>query len=824
MRTSINNIFLQVKTGRTALLGLLLVFCITASSQTITIGGNVYGGGRQGAVGTGKVNTTDPATADPSLISFKDNALANTTTSINIYSGNIKTVFGGGEQGRTFGKTSVNIQGANSAIQIGNNSGGGIFGAGDGSGAIVFGHSHVTIQGGTINQNIYGGGNEAKLIGTTNVTLHGGLINKAVYGGARVADINGYSFVDLDAKSNLLINAVYGGNDIAGNISNPGGWTWINSLELPFFPSTNTIDRTWNSFVYSHLSTGNAGSLFVGQLFGGGNGDYSYTDNNTVTVDGKEYTDVVEPVVIKSYIELKKGIFGYVYGGGNDATVGDNTTLDGNAVICLDNSTTTGSYALPVATLEAMDINTTVDADAFEFTTVNNVKQATLTRQFIRVFGGNNKAEMRIQPSWNIINANISSLYSGGNEGKMSNPNGILLNLDRPGLTANNVYGGCRRADVTPLGANNAPATPASTGTPGQAGYFPEGYAAKVLVTAGNITNVYGGNDISGNVAGGNAVDIRSHIKGDVYGGGNGSYVYTDNSNLASDRFWGDFYYNPGSNSAQALNAFRPNAEKAWIHVSGTESTPTIIEGSVYCGGNSATISGATGTAELNIGSYAIIQDVYLGSNGENMVKADILAKYNHGTETINGTSYPISSLSWESASETGSQDFETYIDGVSVNVRPVISFETSYVAKSTKIGSLYFGGNLGSVKTAGKLPVTIEEPVVIFDKLVAGCNDANYTNTNTVTENNINHTYNIRHEGGLTGALASHEETDPQNSESTITVIDDYTKVEMNLRGITLYPGKIHKENGDIALNSNNDYIDWNTTGTDSDLRLIGG
>ena len=51
----------------------------------------------------------------------------------------------------------------------------------------------------------------------------------------------------------------------------------------------------------------------------------------------------------------------------------------------------------------------------------------------------------------------------------------------------------------------------------------------------GDINNVYGGNDISGKVYGGNAVGIRTSVRGDVYGGGNGSYPYTDNIALKND-------------------------------------------------------------------------------------------------------------------------------------------------------------------------------------------------------------------------------------------------------------------------------------------------
>ena len=91
-------------------------------------------------------------------------------------------------------------------------------------------------------------------------------------------------------------------------------------------------------------------------------------------------------------------------------------------------------------------------------------------------------------------------------------------------------------------------------------------------------------------------------IYGDVYGGGNGSYAYTDNPDLKDDPRWSDFYYNPkeilglpsdsftGLQSAEALNLIRPNAEKVSILVRGTEANPTIVDGGLYVGGNSASL------------------------------------------------------------------------------------------------------------------------------------------------------------------------------------------------------------------------------------------
>ena len=42
--------------------------------------------------------------------------------------------------------------------------------------------------------------------------------------------------------------------------------------------------------------------------------------------------------------------------------------------------------------------------------------------------------------------------------------------------------------------------------------------------------------------------------------------------------------------SAEALNLFRPNAEQVSVRLAGTKENPTIIGGSVYVGGNSATL------------------------------------------------------------------------------------------------------------------------------------------------------------------------------------------------------------------------------------------
>lgn len=788
--------------GRALMLSLMLLLCVSTGAQTtgIVINGNVYGGGRNGAVGISNAS-------DTAQVAFENNAENNVAAEVKVFDGQILTIFGGGENGRTFGSTSVEIQGSGTTIGSVQSVGtvnGGVFGAGDGERANVFGHSKVLIKGGTIVQNVYGGGNKADLMGTTQVTLQGGTLNQAVYGGSRLANIYGYSLVNIDgtnAAQDLVIKAVYGGNDIAGHIEASRSWAWTvkTNLQLPpnIFSHTedNNITSTsgnltvtdYNSFVHSSPEA-NGHHIFVGQVFGGGNGDYgqytynSSNNNYTVSALNTTFTVASKPEVQKSYIELEGGTFGYVYGGGNNATVTDNVD------ICLDNSTNPANlYAIDKQLLDAMGVSTN---STFTALTGNKFKP---TYQFDRVFGGNNKAEMTIQPKWHLIKGTINNLYSGGNEGNMTYEKGLLLELNADSIKVNTVYGGCRRADVTPMYGGDT-----VTSIPALEGYaFPAGLSARVLITKGTINNVYGGNDISGNVVGGNALDIRSSIIGDVYGGGNGSYAYTDNTQLAGHEYYRDFYYSTqGYNSSvEALNAFRPNAQQAWIHVSGTESKPTLIGGSLYCGGNSATLSIAENDqnkkAELNIGSYVIVDNVFLGSNGENMINDSILALYDSGE--VDGETF--SSISMYN-------DFAKYIEGVSLGIRPKVSFETEdYVNNTTQIGSFFLGGNLGSITASGTFEVEFEKPIIIYDKLVTGCNDANYNNNN----------YGIDYKGGITNKNG---------------VGDDSVKIRLNVRNVTLLPKRIVRDSIGTPIfdAQGKPQLEWNLTDqSEGSIRLKG-
>ncbi|MBQ6966221.1 MAG: hypothetical protein IJP82_11150 [Bacteroidaceae bacterium] len=705
----------------------------------------------------------------------------------------------------------------------------------------------------TIGGSVYGGGNEGKVGGSTTVTVRAGDLHK-VFGGARMADVGGSAFVNIDgehASGYILIDYVYGGNDISGTIGTsetlPAG---LETEELTEYK----VDNTWNAFVHISRSTKTVTTgegegatsetvddqkIYIGQLFAGGNGDYTYGSTSTTTGEGDEavttttYTvtdkktgeeietsssEFLKPDLAKTYLQLHGGSIVYAYGGGNNATVTEKT------VICLNNPST-------VVNEIKVDDNGEYDENGTDAITKDNRTQNKMDLnptysypssdkyQIGSFFGGNNTAEMKIRPEWHLKKGKIRNLYSGGNRGTMTSPDGLLLVIDPASdddLEIENVYGGCRMADVRPQ--VNGVDTP----TQNLAGYhFPDEFSARLLVKGGKITNVYGGNDITGKVYGGNAVGVYTSIEGDIYGGGNGSYPYTDNGNLtpAAKQIYEDFIYDPNekdedgnsifASSLDALNAYRPNAEQVSIRVWGpSENDPTIIRGSIYCGGNSATLKPKDGktnpTVELKIGSHVIAQNVFLGNNGENMVKTNEEEGDNYIHEgvlrTMRRTDLTNDGSKFCSLDLTDEATFASYMNGAAMDIMPSVVFDKknddgtgdpeTYQDYTSYFGSFYCGGNVGSITKAGCEAINFNYKVVIFEKLVGGCNnaivDAQYDESNNQ--------YNARYEGGLIG--------DPEASTGN--------KMMLNLSGLKIEPRRWKTTPDNKTFPDN--YLEWNT------------
>ena len=731
-----------------------------------------------------------------------------------------------------------------------------------------------------IGGNVYGGGNQANVDGSTKVTVLAGdigvrpkdysledsLLNHRgkLFGGARMANVGGNTFVNIDgenATDYILINYVYGGNDIAGTIGTAEAVG--ETLPSVLVGNEDGVDATWNTYVHLSSKTAskytaseaeayNAGltgalaagtaltgttleavnaltdvskeynsgdeitaadaalynaslpgavstsdmksaaKTYLGQLFAGGNGEYDYdssadpgTGKTTHYIYNKgDHTTPIAtkvtttgevgfntPEVEKAYLDVQGGSIVYAYGGGNDATVTEKTVIHVDNPSEVVNSITD---ARSITTLNAtgellttgrfldMGINTGFSypsSDAF---------------QIGRFFGGNNRADMAIRPTWNLKSGKIRNLYSGGNRGRMIHENGIFMEIPATStLVVDNLYGGCRMADVRPMtwdetAGKYVDVAEVNNDIPGTK--FPRNLAARVIINGGDVNNVYGGNDVTGRVYFGNAVGIYSKVHGNVYGGGNGAYPYTDNPALASDPKYADLYYKVPSDktSVQALNDFRPNAEQVSILVRGTEAKPTVIQGSVYVGGNCASLVMDDAhrnlqdypLAEFKMGSHVKVDKVFLGNNGEGMVTTNPEERDARGTlqkvegvlrtykSSVTGSSDPYNSMNL-----LNSGQMATYMQGLALDHIPRFVLEDTkrgdpqdYLPYTSYIGSLFYGGNRGSMTYGSTNNIDFENrQIYIYDKLVAGCNNANVKASD----------YNAAYEGGILGTAA---------------------------------------------------------------------
>ena len=713
-----------------------------------------------------------------------------------------------------------------------------------------------------IGGNIYGGGNLGDVGGNTKVTVKKGNLNK-VFGGARMGNVGLTTFANIDGKhaiGDIMISEVYGGNDVAGTIGVSDSTTTI-PAELENIlgpgetkethPKKNAIDNTWKTFVATSRSTKEENSktvedkrVLIGSLYGGGNGDFVYTDDEgnalkddsgnyiikeVVTKNGVTTTSTIAskatpfslPKLKKTYLEIKGGNIAHVYGGGNKVTVLENTTIN------IDNeSDDCQKYITALAAANSTD--STAIVGILQSMAKLNTFQSDITSfafNHARVFGGNNLAEMDIRPTWNLQQGIIRDLYSGGNKGNMTSPDGLLLEIapdtanNNKELIVENVFGGCRMADVKPT--VNGVYKP-TTNLPGY--NFPAELSARVLIRGGNINNVYGGNDITGTVYGGNAIGIYTTIRGDVYGGGNGAYAYTDYEPFKNHDMYSDFYYSQGdySTSIAALNAHRPNAEQVSIRLKGAAANnPTIIKGSVYIGGNCASMATkkANPRVELKIGNHVIVDKVFLGNNGESMVDSTILKLY---AKNVDNTGRIVESggFQYNTINLKGKTEFANYMEGVAMNLLPSIVFDATanndpdnYVDHSSYVGSFYCGGNVGSMAVPGKNIYEISRGLNIFEKFVGGCNNA-YISAGE---------YNASYDGGVLGG--TNERTSFTDGSGNIK-----DRLQINLAKLTITPLRWSDDKTKLIWNTNKwdeqkkDYIPVLNSNIDEDTRLLGG
>ena len=342
--------------------------------------------------------------------------------------------------------------------------------------------------------------------------------------------------------------------------------------------------------------------------------------------------------------------------------------------------------------------------------------------------------------------------------------------------------------------------------------------------------NVYGGNDVSGyvnvSVKDGDFTDnngFGTHINiyggkiyGDVYGAGNGDYLYAldrkgntqvtvnenyplnpndPNSETTPLVFTVPMRENMPSHKAASdalkmvnINSWRPMTNKVNIQIMGNSKNDTVlIKGDVYCGGNSATVlkvkvkEAATssvetvGSVNLKIGSHVNIRSVFMGCNGDALFTASEDNNFMNKFQKLNGDYYDASkelnladTIDWENDPSNNDIDILylptekaqrplVYPHLIDLYFQPVemnIQGELAWGENLTNctIGSFYCGGNRGNMN--------------IYPDATGKVVDYEFPEELTITSkivggcNNANYDYKgeVTHEGGYLLGIAHSE------------------------------------------------------------------
>lgn len=336
--------------------------------------------------------------------------------------------------------------------------------------------------------------------------------------------------------------------------------------------------------------------------------------------------------------------------------------------------------------------------------------------------------------------------------------------------------------------------------------------------------NVYGGNDVSGyvnvsvkdgdftdNNGSGTHINIYGgKIYGNVYGAGNGNYLYALDKNQNQKVTVNEYYpmnpedpnsetvplvytvpmrefmssYKGASDAAKIvnINSWRPLTNKVNIEIKGNSTSEKVnIAGDVYGGGNSATVQKVkskdskavekVGNIHINIGSHVNIGRVFMGCNGDELFAKsednDFMNKFqklNGNVEDYTQELNLADTIDWffnPSNKDIGTLYLPTkledrptvyphlidlYFQPVETDIQGELLWNGNQTGKGLEdctIKTFYCGGNRGNMNiypnaNGNVINYIFPEGLTITDKIVGGCNNANY-----------NYKGLVNHEGG---------------------------------------------------------------------------
>ena len=343
-----------------------------------------------------------------------------------------------------------------------------VFGGGLGSSAVVNGNTSVTLSGGTVTNDVYGGGSEADVTGAVSVALNGGTVGRDAYGGGALAETNTvaispgvYPATSVTLAGATVTRNVYGGGlgklgvaavlYTAGDAEVIAGTKTVGEVKTP---AVSAVAADVLGPITVAVSNGT-----VSNVFGCNNVNGSPLGTVTVNVSGGKITNDV-------------------YGGGNQAAYTyAKTAAPQNLQVNISGGTMNNVYGGGLSA----DVAGGIDV---------NITGGTITND---VYGGGALANTNTA-NWDTVN----DTWIGA-----KNPEGNTVhdtNVTLTGGTMGNVYGGA-------LGAHEVPAV----GEDSDPGYVPAVPAIEPNVY-GDITVTVNKSDGTGTARFTRAFETHSYI------------------------------------------------------------------------------------------------------------------------------------------------------------------------------------------------------------------------------------------------------------------------------------------------------------------------
>ena len=739
---------------------------------------------------------------------------------------------------------------------------------------LVIGNTNVSLTGSAeqapyVYGDIFGGGNLAQVSANTNVSVFAGNMAVQIFGGGN-GDITNGTVTSADVLGNTNVMLAQDEGDMGGEGEpNENNSFSINVIWNRKWDATNNLFYVWDSNIEDSSDEpaiegaiykkdeffANGKFLNPHNIYGGGNlacNVGTYTDAKGIPAKGTGHATVLVQKGTTPYELLMTeewkftytdndnphfSVFGGGYGtltkvGSTDVTVnvdGDYSKYDTNAdnnkqlvhkkntsaspvfdnLMGIPNFTVWGVLGGGYAGTVADSTKVTVDGNTF----VHHVfgggfgDPASTEDNTTGQIGSN--TEVYVRGAFTHGDVFGRRMFGGGSYSSVRSTDVEIKAVDCHDVFGGGLMGDVLKGTTVRIGTN----TPDAMATFNNSDIYIHG-------------NIYGGNDVSGYVNvglnkdgyfkdnGGTGTNVSiygGHIYGDVYGAGNGNYLYANDRNGNKKVTVNEYYpLNPDDPKSETvplvytvpmrstmpslreatdavkivnINSWRPLTNRVSIHINGTSATDTIcIDGNVYGGGNSATVQKVlapegkdnmegsdemVGDVKVNIGSHVRIGGVFMGCNGDDMFVTSEDNDFMNMFQKLNGDVDDHSkelnladSIDW--TNNPANRDISTvylptenskrplvyphlidlYFQPVETDIQGSLTWNGSEEGKGLEdciIGTFCCGGNRGNMNVTPKtaadndrkignvVDYTFPEGLTITEKIVGGCNNANY-------------------------------------------------------------------------------------------------